>query len=289
MENSQLVLLLSGARGVGPRTMTEILRRNAVARRTPDEFARMRSEDLCSEYALRRPVAEAIVTALRSRLAWASATLRELDRAGTQVVTLVDASYPPRLLDVLDHPPPVLYALGPLGLLEEPLFAVANSNGAGEAALAASDRAAAVAVREGWVPVTGHNRTAYQRSALVARRNGSQLCYVMDRGLRYAFGGDLTREVFAAARIWSPSFDPSRDLALSPFGPDEHGTCGNNRRRDELVFALAWAVVRGYVRPAGRMEAACDSARSRGVPIIAADAPDTEVAAELAAATQAAR
>jgi hypothetical protein len=104
---------------------------------------------------------------------------------------------------------------------------------------------------------------------------------VMDRGLRHGFGGDLHRDVFAAARIWNPVYDPSRDLALSPFGLDEHGTGGNNRRRDELVFALADAVVVGFVRPGGRMEAACEAARARGVTRIAATASAEEALAAL--------
>src|SRR5207245_2863113 len=116
------------------------------------------------------------------------------------LITLRDASYPRRLAERLDVPPPVLFLYGNAPLLDSPLFAVANSNGASEPALAAGDRAAEAALAAGWSLVTGHNRIPYQRPALAVRRNGGRILYVLDRGLRQGFGGDLSRALFPAAR-----------------------------------------------------------------------------------------
>lgn len=280
MDNADLVLLLSVARGVGPRATAEILRLNAVLRRSAADFLALSAAELMAGYALKRDAADAILAAGRLRAAWAAETVRSLRAAGIMVLTITDATYPSRLLRGCPKPPPVVYAFGALEVLAARVFAVANSNDAGEEDLAAADRAAAVAIEEGWTPVTGHNRIPYQRTALVARRQGARVCYVMDRGLRHGFGGDLTRDLFAAARIWNPAYDPSRDLAISAFGPDDHGSAGNNRRRDELVFALADAVIAGYLKPGGVMQTICREAEDRGVPVLPATSdPDAMRAA----------
>ena len=159
----------------------------------------------------------------------------------------------------------------------QPLFAVANSNGASEEALASTDRAAETAMAAGLHPVTGHNRQAYQRPALVARRNGGRVCYVLDRGLLEAFGNDLSRELFPAARIWSPAYDPACDLTLSPFPLRAHSLADHNSRRDSLIFALADTVIVGEIRQAGRMERECLAALRRGRPVyLAGPANDTD-------------
>jgi len=267
MDTTELVLLLSEVPGIGDKTVESIVRRNAVLRRTPDEFLRLTAAQLAADYGIRHEVGARLVESARTRREEVAATAKHLRRAGVHVLTLLDATYPPRLLQSLDNPPPVLYAYGNLDLLAKPLFAVANSNGAEEEALAAGDAAAAVALSCGWFPVTGHNRPAYQRPALVARRNGGRICYVLDRGLLEAFGGDLTRELFPAARIWSPTYDPASDLTLSPFSLRAHGIALHGRRRDALIFALADAIFVGAIRPGGQMERGCLEARACGKPV----------------------
>jgi hypothetical protein len=101
------------------------------------------------------------------------------------------------------------------------------------------------------------------------RRNGGRVCYVLDRGIVEAFGGDLSRALFPAARIWGPAYDPECDLYIAPFAPNAHGIAANNRRRDSLIFALADVIVAGELRPGGRMEAECQAAKRRGMPVLA--------------------
>lgn len=267
MDVTELILLLSGVPGVGDKTLSAVLSRNAVLRRSPVQFLSLDADRLVDEYGFRRDAAKhvcAVGVAERER---AGTAAREMRRSGVQLITAQDAAYPTRLQDSLDDPPPVLYTYGTLDLISARLFAVANSNGASEQALAATDRAAETAISRGWWPVTGHNRIPYQRPALVARRNGGRICYVLDRGLFEAFGGDLSRELFPAARIWSPAYDPACDLTLSPFPLRAHGLAAHNQRRDEIVFGLALAVFVGEVRQGGHMESECRRAISRSCPV----------------------
>jgi hypothetical protein len=85
-----------------------------------------------------------------------------------------------------------------------------------------------------------------------------------------AFGGDLGRELFPAARIWSPAYDPACDLTVSPFPLRAHSLAVHNQRRDAILFGLARAVFVGEVRPGGQMERECRRALSRGVPVFLA-------------------
>jgi predicted Rossmann fold nucleotide-binding protein DprA/Smf involved in DNA uptake len=268
MDAMEFILLLMEVPGIGDRTLAAILRRNAVARRSPEQFLHLSPAQWVEEYGMRRGAAARLASAARARRVEAEETARKLRRTGVSVLTLLDATYPARLLNELDDPPPVLFVYGNRSLLAAPLFAVANSNGASESALAASDSAASAALERGWFPVTGHNRVAYQRPALAAERSGRSVCYVLDRGLLEAFGGDLSRELFPAAHIWSTAYDPERDLTLSAFGLRDHGIAANNRRRDEIVFALADLIFAGEVRAGGQMERICLRALSQGKPVL---------------------
>jgi hypothetical protein len=77
---------------------------------------------------------------------------------------------------------------------------------------------------------------------------------VLDRGLFEAFGDDLRRELFPAAHVWSSAYQPSTTLTLTPFPLRAHGIALHNRRRDELIFALADTILVGEVRTGGQME-----------------------------------
>jgi predicted Rossmann fold nucleotide-binding protein DprA/Smf involved in DNA uptake len=267
MDVTELILLLSDVSGVGEKTLAAVLQRNAVLRRAPEQFLALDADRLVDEYGFRREAAQHVQSLTSASSDKAIAAAREMRRPGIQLLTIMDAAYPKRLFESLDHPPPVLYTYGTLDLADAPLFAVANSNGAGEDALAACDRAAEAAIARGWWPVTGHNRVPYQRPALVSRRNGGRVCYVLDRGMFEAFGGDLRRELFPAARIWSPAYDPICDLTLSPFPLRAHSLAAHNQRRDEIVFSMARVVLVGEVRAGGNMERECRRALSGGCPV----------------------
>ena len=268
--------------GIGWKTLAAVLRRNAVTRRTPEEFLQLPPSALAEEYGIRRPAAGVLQGRIRAGAEPAMELTRWLSKNGVGVVTLLDATYPRELAERLDEPPPALFLYGSPSLLGVSRFAVANSNGAPEEALSAADAAVETAIESGLVLVTGHNRAAYQRPALAARRNGGRVIYVLDRGLRHGFGGDLSRALFPAARIWGPSFDPACDLAISPFPLRAQGIAANNRRRDSVVFALADRLLAGYVRPGGQMEAECRAALGRGQRVLLHKSAAETVGAEKA-------
>ncbi len=267
MDQTRLILLLLDTPGIGPQALGAVLRRNAVAGRDPDAFLALPVDTLREEYGIRSQVARALLEQLPMCASAAEEDARLLQRCGVTLTTVLDGSYPSRLTDRMDDPPPALFLYGNAELLTRPLFAVAQSNGASEAALAAGDRAAEETLAAGWSLVTGHNRVGYQRPALAVRRNSGRICYVLDRGLLQGFGNNLQRALFPAARIWGPAYDPQCDLTISPFGLRAHGIAANNRRRDTLVFTLADVLFVGEARAGGQMERECMCALESGRPV----------------------
>jgi hypothetical protein len=112
-----------------------------------------------------------------------------------------------------------------------------------------------------WSPATTVPRISVQR--LRRGEMGGSVVYVLDRGLLHGFGGDLSRALFPAARIWGPAFDPAADLALSPFPLRAHGIAAANRIRDSVLFALTDRLFAAYLKPNGQMERQCLAAVGR--------------------------
>ncbi len=268
MEMTHFILMLCETPGVGPKTIAAILHRNAALRRSPEEFLDLTPDQMHRQYDIRYEIAQDLGSNWTTRYPAATEMAQYLRRNGITLINYLEAMYPQKLIQHLVDPPPALFAYGNMAIFSLPLFALANSNGASEGALASSDAAAAVAMDCGWLPVTGHNRYAYQRTALVARRTGGRVLYVLDRGLFSAFGKNLDQDLFPAARIWSPSYDPSKDLTLTQFSLHSHEIGDNNRKRDNLIFALADVIMVGQTRPRGRMEAVCRAALARGQKVL---------------------
>lgn len=267
MDTLQFVVLLSEISGIGEKRLGGILQRNAVLRRSPEEFLTLSADEWRQEYHLEERSVSCLQQEVSRRSRRALEQARSLQRAGVTLLTLQDTTYPVALLTYLDDPPPVLYVYGNLSLLRRRRFAVANSRDAPNDVLNACDRAAEAAALRGWLPITGHNRPAYQRCALASVRNGRSVCYVLDCGLWKAFPGGLSHALFPAARIWRVEYDSERDLTLTPFPPDAHMIAHHNRRRDQMIFALAEAVFAGSIRPGGQMERQCLQAIQQGKPV----------------------
>jgi Predicted Rossmann fold nucleotide-binding protein involved in DNA uptake len=253
MDTAAAILLLSELPGVGEKTLGILLRRCSTQGYELTGVFGM-SLDGLSELGLSDASAAAVRAVTPEMTLAAAATARALSAAGIRLVTSGEHLYPRRLIERLPDPPPLLYAYGASEMLTRSTIAVANSNGASEHALALSDAAAESLVQEGWCVVTGHNRPAYQRAALAALRFGAPICYVLDRGLFEAFGDDLRRELFPAAHVWSSAYQPATTLTLTPYPLRAHGIALHNRRRDELIFALADTILVGEVRTGGQME-----------------------------------
>lgn len=270
---NQFVLLLHSVPHLGEKALARLLRLNAQNRITPEACLTLPADEWRRRYEM-HPKAAAYLSEHRGTLLAQSAELARVARAHPlHILTLASAAYPDRLERFDDAPPPILYALGNLALLEKQdaptqfTFTVAVSNGAPPASLTRMEEIAAALSQAGGVPVTGHDRLPYQRLALAAQRQNRPILYVFDRGLREALGPEFDRPPFAAARIREAVFVPERDLAVSPFRLDDHGLGANNRRRDRLIFALSDVIIAADVRAGGGMSGECLRALGQGRPV----------------------
>lgn len=266
---TQFLLLLHSVPHLGEKSLSVLLRLLAQRRPAPHAFLNLDPDDLIRDYELPTRVAEYLHDHRAGLLAKSAELLRAMRLHPLQLLSTESAGYPARLERFDAAPPPLLYALGRADLIEPALptrftFTIAVSNGAIPAVLNRQDEIAKGLVEAGGVPVTGHDRTAYKRLALSAQRRNRSTLYVFDRGLREALGPDFDRPPFSAARIRDAVFEGQRDLALSPFRLDDHGLGANNRRRDELVFALSDIVVALDVRAGGMMMQECLRAHNQG-------------------------
>lgn len=275
---ARFALLLTCVPQLGERQIAQVLQHWVRSRTPVGEFLRLPAEVLQGEWGISQQAAEALVN---PHAEWWK-QFRQVEalvrRHGFEVLTAQHQLYPLALEAFCEQPPPVLFAYGRLSLLHEGWrFAVACSRGAPQIALEAVDEIARQAIREGGVPVTGHNTPPYQRVALAAIRQEYPSVTVLDRGLIPALGEGLNRPLFATARLYELEFRTDRDLVLSPF-PLQAGSVGlHNQRRDELIFALADVVFAVWVRAGGVMERLCWWTKERGKRIEVWKAPDGTV------------
>jgi hypothetical protein len=272
LSQTQFVLLLHSVPYLGEKTLTRLLHTNMRLRITPEEFLALAPEEWLTRYEIDPRAADYLARQQAELLVLSGELARNVRAHDVQVLTCESMTYPQPLERYDDAPPPILYTLGNMQLLDVGelraqgrfTFTVAVSNGAPAESLLRLDQIAASLVQVGGVPVTGHDRAPYKRLALAAQRLNRPILYVLDRGLREALGPEFDRPPFAAARIREAVFDVRRDLALSPFRLDDHALGANNRRRDRMTFALADLVVAIDVNAGGAMEAECLRSREQG-------------------------
>lgn len=277
---SQFLLLLHSVPYLGEKTLTRLLRGHAQQRLSSEAFLNLPVQTLREQYELDARAATYLHDRRTELLAQSAELARIVRTHPLQVLTVASATYPMRLERNEEIPPPILYTLGNATLVDPPrkgpparfTFTVAVSNGASTAVLSRLDEIASDLAQRGGVPVTGHDRTPYQRLALAAQRRNLPILYVFDRGLREALGPEFDRPPFAAARIRDAVFDRKRDLAISPFRLNDHGIGANNRRRDSLIFALSDLIIALDVRAGGGMTAECSKAYAQGRPVFVAEA-----------------
>ena len=277
MSPTEFLLLLHSVPHVGEKALARLLRLTAQQRLAPEKFLAMSCSEWETQCELHPDAVEALHNqrdALIGRSAELARTLRTYD---VHLLSAESATYPSRLIRNEDAPPPLIYALGKLALLdwsytaERFTFTIAVSNGAASSTLDRLDKLASELSAAGGVPVTGHDRAPYQRLALAAQRRNEPSIYVLDRGLREALGPQFDRPPFAAARIRDHAFDTTRDLAISPFRLDDHSIGAKNRRRDSIVFALSDVIVALDVRAGGAMYETCVRAAAQKRPVYVAD------------------
>jgi len=291
---TQFLVLLQSVPHLGEKALIRLLSGTAQRRISPEAVLSLSANELETELELDPRSASYIESHREELKAHSAAVARMLRSYPLQVISIAGAAYPARIERYSDIPPPVLYTLGNLKLLEPSqaqhaaaagsssrqipeftststfTFTVAASRSASQASMTYLDEVSTQLASLGGVTVTGHDRPEYQRLALAAQRRNLPTVYVFDRGIREALGPEFNRPPFAAARIRDAEFVTERDLAISQFRLDDHCLGGNNRRRDSLVFTLSDLVVALDVRASGGMYEECIRAHRQGKPVFVA-------------------
>lgn len=271
----QMALLLHSVPHLGEKALARLLRTGVLMRSSPDELLALTEKEWVQQFELESRAANYISMHRENLKALSAETARMLRLNGIHLLTCNSFTYPEKLEKYDDAPPPLLYALGNLELLEHKTghftFTTVLSNGSSSNSLTLQDRIASSLISAGGMPVTGHDRKAYQRLALCAQRVNRPAIYMLDRGLREALGPQFDLPLFAAARIREIAFNVERDIALSPFRLDDHCLGGNNRRRDRLIFAQADLIIAVEVRADGSMYNECMRVREQGRPLLVID------------------
>ncbi len=246
-------LLLAMTPGVGGRSVTRVLARNDLLSRTPEEFLKLPTECLRSEYRLTKRAVDGLIE--RTELITRTKELEDrLGTLGVTVVTAADVHYPALLEEMDPDPPGVLFLYGNTKLLEAQTFCILASRNTLPNDLELMEQLTEQGVLNSEVLVTGHDRPEYQRTAVVPLRWGSPRILCLDRGMFNVLGEDLRNEAFRAARLWRYEFDPTTDLVVSPFRPDSDFAGVNNQVRDRLVGSLSRRLVFVQVAAGGNME-----------------------------------
>lgn len=279
ISRSQFLLMLHSVPQIGEKTLARLLRHHSQKRFTAEESLSFSAEEWIQRFDL-HPYSAAYIVQNRDALIAKSAEMARSIRAyPLQLLTMESATYPAYLEAFDDSPSPLLYALGNVSLLNKKTlpgdnftFTIAVSNGASSETLALQDKIALELVQAGGIPVTGHDRMPYKRLALSAQRLNRPILYVLDRGMREALGPEFDRPPFSAARIRDAVFDTSRDLALSSFRLDDHSLGANNRRRDQILFALSELIIALDVRGGGGMYEECLRSFQKGKRVFISEA-----------------
>jgi DNA processing protein len=159
--------------------------------------------------------------------------LEEAERLGGRVLIAGDPGYP-SLLHQIPEPPPVLFALGDLALLERPAVAIVGSRDH-------TDYGAEVARALGWgvasaglAVVSGMARGLDAVAHAAALDSGGATIGVLGNGLGV---------IYPAANRALYQRVEERGLLLTEFPPGEKPTAGSFPRRNRLISGLARVTV----------------------------------------------
>jgi DNA processing protein len=199
------------------------------------EFGSPEAAVAASGAALARLVGQATSSAIRSDAqdSAVAESLRWLERSGNRLLTLADAAYPRRLLEIAD-PPPLLFATGKLSLLEHDALAVVGSRNATPQGAANADAFARELANAGFTIVSGLALgidAAAHRGGLSG--SGSSIA-VVGTGLDIVYPArnrDLAREI------------AERGLLLSEFALGTSPLAANFPRRNRLISGLSRGVL----------------------------------------------
>src|SRR6476661_44728 len=175
-------------------------------------------------------ITPACATAIKSTPLSTGRQLAEaVDRIGARILVPDDADFPAPLRTIPDAPP-VLFALGNLGLLQRPALAIVGSRDHSAYGQTVARGVAMVAARAGLVVVSGMARGLDAVAQSTALDLGGSTIGVLGNGLGVIYPAAnraLYERVIAAG------------LLLSEFPPGERPNAGSFPRRNRLISGLA--------------------------------------------------
>ena len=116
--STQFHLLLHSVPHLGEKALIRLLSGSAQRRLTPDQFLCLPANTLQDEFELDPRSIGYLVENRLALLEQSAALARTMRTYPLQLISTSDAAYPDRLVRYSDIPPPLLYTLGNLKLLE---------------------------------------------------------------------------------------------------------------------------------------------------------------------------
>jgi DNA processing protein len=223
MDRQRLAYLaLTQVAGLGParlQSLLEVCHTPLGAHSAPIAF-------LCTVPGINRACATAIK---ETPLATGRQLVEAAERIGARILTPDDTDFPAPLRTIPD-PPPVLFAIGNLGLLDRQAIAVVGSRDHSAYGEATARVVAAQAAQAGLVVVSGMARGLDAVAHSAALDAGGTTIGVLGNGLGVIYPAAnraLYERVLAGG------------LLLSEFPPGERPTAGSFPRRNRLISGLA--------------------------------------------------
>lgn len=159
--------------------------------------------------------------------------LEETERAGGRALLAIDPEFPALLRDIPD-PPPVLFALGDLSLLDRPAVAIVGSRDHSEYGGEVARALAWGAASAGLAVVSGMARGLDAVAHTAALDSGGATIGVLGNGLGVIYP---TANRMLYQRV------AANGLLLTEFPPGERPTAGSFPRRNRLISGLARVTV----------------------------------------------
>jgi DNA processing protein len=221
-----MYLAIAMTPGIGPHrlaTLLQVCGTSIGAHSAPFAF-------LCGLTGFSRAAATAVREA---RVEEGYRLLRQAEEMGALVMTPQDMEYPP-LLRTIGEPPPVLFLLGTIGLLDRPAVAIVGSRDHSRYGAEVCRTLATAAAQRGIVVISGMARGLDAVGHLAALDAGGGTIGVLGNGLGV---------VYPAANRALYERVAAQGLLITEFPPGERPSVHTFPRRNRLISALARATV----------------------------------------------
>lgn len=197
-----------------------------------EELLGLAAAEIVQRYELTAELADQIAARLDGATALAF-RLDDLEQAGLQALTPVDADYPAVLVDRVSSPPPVLYLAGDPKLLVSSLLGIVGSRNVDEAGADIARAAAREAVRHGHGVASGGAKGVDQLSMRAALEAGGTVVGVLADPLLRSLRDPETRRAVVDGRV----------CLCTPYKPEAGFSVANAMGRNKLIYALAAATL----------------------------------------------